>query len=101
MRRSDLEADLAAAVPQAEKTPELLRVDKQLMAAQEDDPWGTGPAMRDWPAVQEERGRCAARPCYWSGDAGPGVRGSGMAMALFLIGGHWLKILPQNPKGAS
>jgi hypothetical protein len=28
-----------------------------------------------------------------------GVGGSGMG--LFLIGGHWLKILPQNSKGAS
>jgi hypothetical protein len=35
--------------------------DKQLMAAQEDDPWEIGPAMRDWPAVQEKRRRCAAR----------------------------------------
>jgi hypothetical protein len=28
-----------------------------------------------------------------------GVEGSGMG--LFLIRGHWLKILPQNSKGAS
>jgi hypothetical protein len=28
-----------------------------------------------------------------------GVVGSGMG--LFLIGGHWLKILPQKSKGAS
>jgi hypothetical protein len=28
-----------------------------------------------------------------------GVEGSGMG--LFLIGGHWPKILPQNSKGAS
>jgi hypothetical protein len=82
---ADLEADLATAVSQVEKTPEplcsaagstaemasaLQRVDKQFMAAQEDDPWGTGPAMRDWPAVQEERRRCATRRC----ESGPAMR---------------------------
>jgi hypothetical protein len=86
MRRPDLEADLAAAVPQVEKTPEPLcgaaglaaetasalhRVDKQLVAAQEDGPWGTDPAVQDQPAVQAKRRRCAARRCHWSGDAGP------------------------------
>ncbi len=31
----------------------------------------TGPAMRDRPAVQMKRQRCAPRRCHWSGDAGP------------------------------
>jgi hypothetical protein len=65
-RRPDLEADLAAAVPQVEKTPEPLcsaagsaaemasalhRVDKQRVAVQEDDQWGTDPAVQDQPAM--------------------------------------------------
>ncbi len=65
------------AVPQVEKTPDeplcgaagsaaetaraLHRVDKHLVAEQEDDPWGTGPAVQDKPAVQVKRRRCAAR----------------------------------------
>jgi hypothetical protein len=49
----------------------LHRVDKQLMAAQEDDPWGTGLAVQDQPAVQVKRRHCAAHRCHWSGNAGP------------------------------
>jgi hypothetical protein len=97
MRWPDLEADLAAAVPQVEKTPEPLwgaagsaaetasalhRVDKQLVAAQEDDPWGTDPAVQDQPAVQAKRRRCAARRCHWSGDAGPACWCRGGAVLL-------------------
>ncbi len=68
-----------AAGSAVETVSALHRVDKQLMAAQGDDPWGTGPVMRDWPAVQEERRRCAARPCYWSSNAGPACGAGGEA----------------------
>jgi hypothetical protein len=46
-------------------------VDKQLVAAQEDNQLGTDPAVQDQPAVQAKRRRhCVAHRCHWSGDAG-------------------------------
>ncbi len=46
-------------------------VDKQLAAVEEDDPWGTSPAVQEQPTVQVKRGHSAVHPCYWSGNAGP------------------------------
>jgi hypothetical protein len=71
----DLEAYLDTVVLQAEMSPEPLcgpavetmsvcrRVNKQLVAAQEDDPWGTSLAVQDPPAVQVKRLCCAAPRC--------------------------------------
>ena len=52
----------------------LHRVDKQLVAAQEDDPWRTGPAMRDPAGMKRKQagGRLPAPAALHDEEAGRG-----------------------------